>query len=329
MSDAISSATKNGTKALDGITAMLSSYQEAVKFLLRQESYPGVTAAELEFFKSQFRTSAYTCRLSSCPHTTVGFDSKELLREHETSHTRRIPCTFPDCQYPPFVSVQALRNHTKKYHSPSPGRKSIRRVGTLSKSITLTRTKGKAKLESGIFHKEDAEPGENADDAIIAEELEEVYDAELDDAALDVSGVEADEADESDQAFGARMKTPRPTPTSLEWDYHTPLLNILRYKFVVVGKSKDPYFQLLDGCEATTTTPVRVFLDHPRYGHHLFSQILMYSRAKTRQKSGERLLSLYVSRWKKVAHFGRGFCARCARCATFGVDWELSGWMLR
>lgn len=110
---------------------MLSSYQEAVKFLLRQDSYPGVTAAELEFFKSQLRTSAYTCRLSSCPRATLGFESKELLREHEISHTRRFPCTSPECQYPPFVSVQSLRNHTKKYHSSNLAPRSIRRVGNL------------------------------------------------------------------------------------------------------------------------------------------------------------------------------------------------------
>jgi len=108
---------------------MLSSYQEIVRFLLCQNDYPGVTAEELDFFKSQFRTSAFTCRLSSCPRTTVGFESEELLREHEVAHTRRIACTFLNCKYPTFASVQSLKNHIKKYHNSDPAPKSIRKVG--------------------------------------------------------------------------------------------------------------------------------------------------------------------------------------------------------
>ncbi|KAF8856921.1 hypothetical protein BDZ45DRAFT_624593 [Acephala macrosclerotiorum] len=146
----VTSSAKNCTQVLDGISAMLLSYQEILRFLLRQDDYPGVTAEELEFFKSQFRTFAYTCRLSSCPRTTVGFESEELLREHEVSHARRIACTFPDCKYPPFVSVQALKNHVNKYHNPNPTPKSIRKVGHLLMKTTITHLKKRANPDASI-----------------------------------------------------------------------------------------------------------------------------------------------------------------------------------
>jgi hypothetical protein len=147
----VTSSAKNRSQVPDGISAMLLSYQEVVRFLLRQDDYPGVTAEELEFFKSQFRTSAYTCRLSSCPRTTVGFRSEELLREHEVSHARRIACTFPDCKYPPFGSVQALKNHVNKYHYTNPAPKSIRKVGHfLSKTSTATNSKKRTNPDASI-----------------------------------------------------------------------------------------------------------------------------------------------------------------------------------
>ena len=74
---------------LDGISAMLASYQEIVRSLLSQSDYPGVSSEELELFKSQFRTSAFTCRLNSCPRATLGFESEELRLEHEMAHMRR------------------------------------------------------------------------------------------------------------------------------------------------------------------------------------------------------------------------------------------------
>jgi hypothetical protein len=100
-----------------------------LRSLLNQYDFPGVSAEELELFKNQFGTSAFTCRLRSCPRATLGFDSERLRLEHEMAHVRRLRCTFPACQYPPFVSAQALKNHVTKHHNPNPARKSIRRVG--------------------------------------------------------------------------------------------------------------------------------------------------------------------------------------------------------
>ncbi|KAI1415221.1 hypothetical protein F5Y13DRAFT_156975 [Hypoxylon sp. FL1857] len=114
----------------DGISIMLASYEESVKFLLAQNDYPGVSAEELETFKCQFRASAYTCRLTSCPRATLGFQSEALRLDHEMTHLPRVRCSFPGCQNPPFTSAQALKNHVKKHHGSQPARKSIRQVST-------------------------------------------------------------------------------------------------------------------------------------------------------------------------------------------------------
>lgn len=107
---------------------MLASYQEVVRSLLDQTHYPGLSVDELELFKIHFGTAAFTCRLSSCPRTTLGFETEKLRSEHEMSHVRCFRCTFPGCQYPPFASARALRNHTSKHHTPTIGRKAIRNV---------------------------------------------------------------------------------------------------------------------------------------------------------------------------------------------------------
>ncbi|OTA94840.1 hypothetical protein M434DRAFT_394351 [Hypoxylon sp. CO27-5] len=110
----------------DGISIMLTSYEQSVKFLLAQNDYPGVSAEELETFKSQFRACAYTCRLTSCPRATLGFESEILRLDHEMTHLPRIRCSFPGCQSPPFVSAQSLKIHEKRYHVSQPARKWIR-----------------------------------------------------------------------------------------------------------------------------------------------------------------------------------------------------------
>ncbi|KAI1074223.1 hypothetical protein F5B20DRAFT_574225 [Whalleya microplaca] len=104
----------------DGISLTLSSYQEIVRYLLKQDYCPGVSATDLELFKNQFKSSAFTCRLSFCPRATLGFVSEELRRQHEIAHTRLTMCTVPECRYPPFVSVKALKNHLNKYHTYKP-----------------------------------------------------------------------------------------------------------------------------------------------------------------------------------------------------------------
>ena len=114
--------------AADGISAMLASYQQTVRLLLNQDDCPGASVEELELFKRQFRNSAYTCRLGSCPRASLGFPSEQLRLEHERAHMR-LRCTFSGCQYPSFISAQALRRHVNKYHNYAPARKSIRKVG--------------------------------------------------------------------------------------------------------------------------------------------------------------------------------------------------------
>ena len=46
-------------------------------------------------------------------------------------HIRQFRCTYSACQYPPFVSAQALRGHVAKHHESITARKSIRIVGRL------------------------------------------------------------------------------------------------------------------------------------------------------------------------------------------------------
>lgn len=113
---------------------MLAVYQETVRSILDQSDHPGVSAEELELFKSQFRTSAYTCRLKSCPRATLGFETEKSRLEHELAHVRRFRCTFPACHFPPFASAQALKGHVNKYHDTNPAPKSIRNIQTPSAS---------------------------------------------------------------------------------------------------------------------------------------------------------------------------------------------------
>ncbi|KAF3065606.1 hypothetical protein CFAM422_009661 [Trichoderma lentiforme] len=122
---------------LDGISAMLTVYQDTVRFILDQHDYPGVTTEELELFKSQFRTSAFTCRLKSCPRATLGFESEKHCLQHEMTHIRRLRCTAADCKFPPFVSPQALKIHTSKYHSHGLLPKSIRSIQVSPQKIGI------------------------------------------------------------------------------------------------------------------------------------------------------------------------------------------------
>ncbi|KAI1388865.1 uncharacterized protein F4822DRAFT_429482 [Hypoxylon trugodes] len=118
----------------DYISMMLSSYQEVVRLLLRVDEYPDISADDLDLFKRQFRRSAFTCRLSSCPQATEGFVSEELRRQHEIGHTKLCLCTIPECRFPPFTSIRNLENHMVRYHRPEVVHKPIRRVGQLAVS---------------------------------------------------------------------------------------------------------------------------------------------------------------------------------------------------
>lgn len=96
--------------------SLLFNYQHTIKELLGMRSCSGVTLQELERFKQEFRTAAFTCRLWSCPRAAMGFDDDDLRLAHEASH-RRILCSVPDCQYPPFPSDRSLKEHHVKCHS--------------------------------------------------------------------------------------------------------------------------------------------------------------------------------------------------------------------
>lgn len=89
----------------------------------------GLSVQDLETFRDDHGTSRHTCRLRSCPHATLGFKSEELRIEHESSHVRKklFPCIDPSCYYPPFLTAQALKAHTKKYHGAPIPRTTIRR----------------------------------------------------------------------------------------------------------------------------------------------------------------------------------------------------------
>lgn len=86
-----------------------------------------MTAHDLEKFKKDYQSSVYTCRLGSCARATVGFETERQRDEHEIGHVRQFRCTYSSCQYPPFLSAQALRRHVNGTHQlMSPKRKPIR-----------------------------------------------------------------------------------------------------------------------------------------------------------------------------------------------------------
>lgn len=129
---------------IDGVSALLSQYQRLLSQIMDEPQMPDITLEELEAFRSEYRTSVYTCRLRSCPRATIGFESGKLRTEHELNHVRKNlhPCTFPGCQYPPFFTPQALKAHTRKQHDIARGipRKAIRKVAaTISRDTMLKR----------------------------------------------------------------------------------------------------------------------------------------------------------------------------------------------
>ena len=105
---------------------MLSSYQETIRFLLKQNDYPEVSAVSFDTFKQHFQSSAFTCRLKFCPRATTDFKSEKLRRQHEIGHTTMCICSKPECESHLFVSRETLEEHRKKAHSPKRLYKPIR-----------------------------------------------------------------------------------------------------------------------------------------------------------------------------------------------------------
>ncbi|KAK4113156.1 hypothetical protein N656DRAFT_778690, partial [Canariomyces notabilis] len=132
------------------LRSLMLHYQQTIRDILNQRVLPGVTMQDLDGFKQDFRSTAFTCRLWSCPSFATGFETEELRFKHEVCH-RRILCDVPGCQYPPFSSVDSLKAHKSKCHLPAstsgPGRRGIRksrdRLPTPSQSSTAARFMGR------------------------------------------------------------------------------------------------------------------------------------------------------------------------------------------
>ena len=126
--------TRTNLVEVMSIGSLLVNYQRTVVKLLSLRSCTGVSFQELERFKREFRTSAFTCRLWSCPYAGSGFDNNKDRLVHEVSHWG-IVCPVPGCLYPPFTSKKSLDGHRAECHGNSSGimRKSIRRSPGSSK----------------------------------------------------------------------------------------------------------------------------------------------------------------------------------------------------
>lgn len=124
----------------DGVSLMLENYQNTVEEIMDMQSLPGVSSEELDVFKSHFRSSAYTCRLRSCPRATLGFETAILREKHELNHTTGFRCSVTGCHFPPSTSARALKAHVAKHHTQNLEWKPIRRKkGQEFRTVTSTR----------------------------------------------------------------------------------------------------------------------------------------------------------------------------------------------
>ncbi|VUC21965.1 unnamed protein product [Clonostachys rosea] len=103
---------------INSLQSLLENYQKTLKYVLSIKGIRGVSLQDIEKFKQDFGTDAYTCFIWTCSFATLGFRSEKLLREHEASH-KRIVCNVSMCQYPPFSSNHALKAHLEKTHNQS------------------------------------------------------------------------------------------------------------------------------------------------------------------------------------------------------------------
>ena len=106
-----------GLCEITDLPTLLSNYQHTVQALLQLWKFPDVGIQEFEKFKQDFRSTAFTCRFWTCPFASIGFENENLRDKHELTHAPRVSCDVPDCQYPPFPSTQALKNHQIKHHN--------------------------------------------------------------------------------------------------------------------------------------------------------------------------------------------------------------------
>ena len=70
-------------------------------------------------FKTRYESSANTCRFRGCPRATDGYSTKQLLEEHEGSHTGGIKCAEPSCSFSRigFKNSAGLKRHTNVFHA--------------------------------------------------------------------------------------------------------------------------------------------------------------------------------------------------------------------
>ncbi|KAL7801430.1 hypothetical protein V8C43DRAFT_312589 [Trichoderma afarasin] len=98
------------------VITLKKKYQTMIQELLNYSTYPGISFQQLEQFKQNFRTSAFTCRLWSCPYAALGFNDMDNLARHEADHSKHI-CRVQGCQYPVFTSARLLKNHVAEHHT--------------------------------------------------------------------------------------------------------------------------------------------------------------------------------------------------------------------
>lgn len=110
------------------LNELLRNYESTVRAILAARSLPGVISENLDRFKRDFSTSAFTCRFPYCKRATLGFTDEKSRLEHETSYVQRINCTFQGCQYPPFGSARALKAHVTKCHPDILAAPKLRRI---------------------------------------------------------------------------------------------------------------------------------------------------------------------------------------------------------
>ncbi|KAK1479161.1 NACHT domain-containing protein [Colletotrichum tamarilloi] len=149
---------------ISGLSTLLFNYQNTVKELLQLFNHPRVTVQELEKFKQDFRCSAYTCSFSSCPLASTGFETEKLRNEHEMTHSPRVPCEVPGCQYPAFPSTSALKRHQAKEHAKGISKYRIRAPSQKTKSKNLSGSKRKAPINhyphEKASHPDESDPDE-------------------------------------------------------------------------------------------------------------------------------------------------------------------------
>ncbi|KAK3989052.1 hypothetical protein QBC44DRAFT_242404 [Cladorrhinum sp. PSN332] len=141
--------TINPVANVTSLKSLLLLYQSLIRRLLAMRTVAGIDLEDFERFKIEFRTTAFACRMLSCPRASLGFDSEAQLMEHEASHLG-ITCNVPECQYPPFSSNRALKMHQSKCH-PTRETGVVRRRG-------IRRTRSKPLSDEYVSHANKSQP---------------------------------------------------------------------------------------------------------------------------------------------------------------------------